>query len=85
LPALEEELPRLLGRSPFEFYQEGIGVVGVSAAEFAVWDLVAKAQERPVYALLAGSGREVSKVFSSFPLTGRTEWRYNIMGVSGGM
>jgi L-alanine-DL-glutamate epimerase-like enolase superfamily enzyme len=58
LAQVEEELPRLLGHSPLEFFRMGIGVVGVTATELALWDLVAKAQEKPVYALLGQAGRE---------------------------
>lgn len=58
LPDLEEELAQVLGHDLFEFFQEGVGVVGVTATELALWDLVAKVEGKPVYALLGQAGQE---------------------------
>lgn len=53
MDAAEKELPQLIGRRVEEFYNPDVGVVGTTAAEFAIWDVVAKAQGKPVYALLS--------------------------------
>jgi L-alanine-DL-glutamate epimerase-like enolase superfamily enzyme len=49
----EEEIPRVLGHSAWEFWEEPHGVK-LTACEFAIWDLVAKARGVPVYGLLGG-------------------------------
>ncbi|MCS6862309.1 MAG: mandelate racemase/muconate lactonizing enzyme family protein [Abditibacteriales bacterium] len=56
MDAADRELPQLIGRDVFEFYDPEVGVVGTTAAEFAMWDVVAKSQGKPVYALLGDAG-----------------------------
>src|SRR4051794_40821090 len=51
---VEEELPGVLGHSAWEFWTEPAGVT-LTACEFAIWDLVAKARGVPVYGLLGGT------------------------------
>jgi L-alanine-DL-glutamate epimerase-like enolase superfamily enzyme len=56
MDAADKELPQLIGRSVEEFYNPEVGVIGTTAAEFAIWDVVAKSQNKPVYALLNDEG-----------------------------
>lgn len=56
MDAADREFPQLIGRDVFEFYNPEIGVTGTIAAEFAIWDVVAKSQDKPVYALLGDAG-----------------------------
>jgi len=63
MDAADKELPQLIGRSVEEFYNPEVGVVGTTAAEFAIWDVVARSQNKPVYALLGEAGSEDVDVY----------------------
>lgn len=64
-PAAEGELGGLLGRNPFELYQEDqqrmAGPLG--AGTMPLWDLVGKVLSKPVYELLGGEGPELVPVY----------------------
>lgn len=78
--AIENVLkPMLVGRSPFEYEtlwmsmfinntkygMAGTHVLAVSALDIALWDLMGKALDLPVYRLLGGKFRERVEVYAS--------------------
>jgi L-alanine-DL-glutamate epimerase-like enolase superfamily enzyme len=71
--------PILLGQNPFDseylwqhmyrrtmaFGRKGIGMVAVSAVDIAIWDLLGKATNQPVFRLLGGKTKEKIPVYAS--------------------
>lgn len=71
--------PLLIGRDPFDsemlwqhmyrqtmaFGRKGIGMVAISAVDIAIWDLMGKASNRPVFKLLGGRTRQKIRVYAS--------------------
>ena len=58
----EETLRALLGKNPFDFFdaavgiRDAVGVKGIAGVEFALWDLIGRVLQRPVYELIAAAG-----------------------------
>jgi L-alanine-DL-glutamate epimerase-like enolase superfamily enzyme len=85
-PVLENILkPALIGRSPFdnEFlwmqafldntkYGSGLHIMAMSAIDMALWDLMGKAVDQPVWRLLGGKFRDKVEVYAS-----RAERKYD--------
>lgn len=71
--------PILLGQNPFDseylwqhmyrrtmaFGRKGIGMVAISAVDIAIWDLLGKATNQPVFRLLGGKTKEKIPVYAS--------------------
>ena len=71
--------PILLGQNPFDseylwqhmyrrtmaFGRKGIGMVAISAVDIAIWDLLGKATQQPVFRLLGGKTKEKIPVYAS--------------------
>lgn len=71
--------PILLGQNPFDseylwqhmyrrtmaFGRKGIGMVAISAVDIAIWDLLGKATNQPVFRLLGGKTKEKVPVYAS--------------------
>jgi L-rhamnonate dehydratase len=71
--------PILLGQSPFDseylwqhmyrrtmaFGRKGIGMVAISAVDIALWDLLGKATNLPVFRLLGGKTKQKIPVYAS--------------------
>jgi L-rhamnonate dehydratase len=71
--------PILLGKDPFDteflwqhmyrltmaFGRKGIGMVAISAVDIAIWDLLGKATNQPVFRLLGGRTKQKIPVYAS--------------------
>lgn len=71
--------PILLGQNPFDseylwqhmyrrtmaFGRKGIGMVAISAVDIALWDLLGKATNQPVFRLLGGKTKQKIPVYAS--------------------
>jgi L-alanine-DL-glutamate epimerase-like enolase superfamily enzyme len=71
--------PILIGKDPFDteflwqymyrltmaFGRKGIGMVAISAVDIAIWDLLGKATDQPVFRLLGGRTKEKIPVYAS--------------------
>jgi L-rhamnonate dehydratase len=71
--------PILMGQNPFDseylwqhmyrrtmaFGRKGIGMVAISAVDIAIWDLLGKATNQPVFRLLGGKTKEKIPVYAS--------------------
>jgi L-alanine-DL-glutamate epimerase-like enolase superfamily enzyme len=71
--------PMLIGRSPFEYEtlwmnmfinntkygMAGTHILAISAVDIALWDLMGKAVDQPVYRLLGGKFRDKVEVYAS--------------------
>ena len=71
--------PILLGKDPFDteflwqhmyrltmaFGRKGVGMVAISAVDIAIWDLLGKATNQPVFRLLGGRTKEKIPVYAS--------------------
>jgi D-galactarolactone cycloisomerase len=71
--------PMVLGADPFDIdvlwekmYQrvedydpQGFGVAGISAIDIALWDIMGKALNRPVYQLLGGAHRKTVRAYAT--------------------
>ena len=71
--------PILLGQNPFDseylwqhmyrrtmaFGRKGIGMLAISAVDIAIWDLLGKATQQPVFRLLGGKTKEKIPVYAS--------------------
>lgn len=62
LEQLTEEAPKVLGRDAREFFDYSQGV-SLTALEFGVWDLVGKAQTKPVHDLLQFHSKELAEFY----------------------
>ncbi len=58
----EDTLRALVGKNPFDFFEPAVGIrdaagtSGVKEVEFALWDLIGRVLEKPVYQLIADPG-----------------------------
>ncbi len=52
-------------RSTMAWGRKGIGMVGISAIDLGIWDLMGKIQKKPVFELLGGRTKEKIPVYAS--------------------
>ena len=71
--------PILIGQNPFDseylwqtmyrqtmaFGRKGVGMVGISAVDIAIWDLLGKITKQPVFRLLGGKTKQKIPVYAS--------------------
>jgi L-alanine-DL-glutamate epimerase-like enolase superfamily enzyme len=71
--------PILIGQNPFDseylwqtmyrqtmaFGRKGVGMVGISAVDIAIWDLLGKITQQPVFRLLGGKTKQKIPVYAS--------------------
>jgi L-alanine-DL-glutamate epimerase-like enolase superfamily enzyme len=71
--------PILIGQNPFDseylwqtmyrqtmaFGRKGVGMVGISAVDIAIWDLLGKVTKQPVFRLLGGRTKQKIPVYAS--------------------
>ena len=71
--------PILIGQNPFDseylwqtmyrrtiaFGRKGVGMVGISAVDIAIWDLLGKLTKQPVFRLLGGKTKQRIPVYAS--------------------
>ncbi len=60
-----EFLWQLMYRKTMAFGRKGIGMVGISAVDIGLWDLLGKAAKQPVYRLLGGRTKPRIPVYAS--------------------
>ncbi len=60
-----EQLWQHMYRKTMAFGRKGIGMVGISAVDIALWDLLGKAAKQPVYRLLGGRTKTRIPVYAS--------------------
>jgi len=62
--AKKEQAAELLGKDPLSFYVPGTGVVSpLGTQDWALWDLVARIHEQPLWRLFGGYGTEWVEVY----------------------
>ena len=52
-------------RNTMAWGRKGIGMVGISAIDLGIWDLMGKIQKKPVFELLGGRTKEKIPVYAS--------------------
>jgi L-rhamnonate dehydratase len=60
-----EFLSQLMYRSTLPFGRKGVGMVGISAVDIAIWDLMGKILKQPVFRLLGGRTKTRIPVYAS--------------------
>ncbi len=60
-----EYLWQLMYRSTLAWGRKGIGMAAISGVDIAIWDLMGKATDKPVFKLLGGRTKETIPVYAS--------------------